>query len=112
MKLLLCLDCHDVLKFGTPMQWRACQCGHSSGRYLSDGVSAEFKGDNARAIGIDNRTIEQAVRSLLRAPDRDDFAAFPRVDAWVFPRGHYRIRHVTPPDLTETSWDDEPFPLP
>jgi hypothetical protein len=132
MKLLLCLDCHDLVKFGPPMQWRACTCGRSSARYLSDGVSAQFYGANARAVGIDNTTIVRAARSLQRVPDRDDLTSFPRLDAWIFPIGHYRIQHVEtppteppqrrrltsldllddPPSLTETAWDDEPFPLP
>jgi hypothetical protein len=132
MKLLLCLQCHDLVKFGPPMRWRSCTCGASSARYLSDGVSAQFSGAEARAIGVDNHSVAQAVRSLQRQPERgDDYHTFPRMDAWLFPEGHYRIQRVDPPSaeppqrrpltkidilepptLTETSWDDEPFPLP
>jgi hypothetical protein len=129
MKLLLCLSCHDVVKFGQPMRWRSCHCGASSARYLSDGVSAQFSGEHARALGVDNTSVAQALKSLDRSPKRDDYHTYPRLDVWLFPEGHYRVQRIDPPSaeppqrrplttldllepptLKETEWDDEPFP--
>jgi hypothetical protein len=60
MKLLLCKSCHDVVKFGD--DWRKCKCGKCAGRYLSDGVRAEFYGTGAVVLGLDNTSLARAIR--------------------------------------------------
>lgn len=64
MKLLNCLDCHDIvlLRGGS---CRACVCGKSSGRYLEDGRKVEVSGP-CRVLGIDNREYTLSLSATLR----------------------------------------------
>ena len=66
MKLVTCLECHDVVRL-YPSQWRRCFCGAVEGRYLDDGVKAEIRGESAAAIGIDNYDYAKIVKSGGRA---------------------------------------------
>jgi hypothetical protein len=51
MKLLNCLECHDIRKIHTQVKY--CDCGKSSAQYLADGNTVVYKG-NARILGIGN----------------------------------------------------------
>lgn len=60
MKLLNCLECHDIRKIHP--QVKTCDCGKSKARYLADGNTVVYNGP-ARIIGIGNseyqRSLEQ-----------------------------------------------------
>lgn len=58
MKLLLCLDCADVVKMNA--QLRQCQCGKSSGRYLDDGSTVE-QTRGSISIALHNQELLDAV---------------------------------------------------
>ena len=72
MKLLFCPRCGDVRKLR--LRRVRCECGHVSGRYLSDGAHAEVSAD-AHVIGIGNGSVAAALRGRTQ-----------RLDAWVFDR--------------------------
>jgi len=61
MKLLLCRACGDMLKFGLD-DWRFCNCGRSSARYV-DAAFGEMRGDDAVAIGVDNADLAKMVHA-------------------------------------------------
>lgn len=54
MKLLFCPTCDDVVKLQMD-KTTTCACGDSFGRYLEDGLHAEY-GGKAILLGIDNRS--------------------------------------------------------
>lgn len=54
MKLIVCLDCLDVVNL--TKQTRFCHCKRSSGAYYSDGKSAWYTG-NAKPVGINNNKL-------------------------------------------------------
>lgn len=54
MKLLLCLNCSDVIKLD--LEERKCKCGETKGKYL-DNINAVYSGETAIRLGIDNRSL-------------------------------------------------------
>ncbi len=54
MKLLRCTVCHDIVALTG--EWRSCICKCSSGRYLKDGLHAEYKG-SALLLGMLNKDL-------------------------------------------------------
>lgn len=58
MKLLLCLNCADVILMRG--QTRHCQCGQSSGRYLDDGSTVE-QTRGSMSIALDNHGLRDAI---------------------------------------------------
>lgn len=58
MKLLLCVQCYDVVKLSTKAV-RMCECGSVSGRYV-DYLNAEVTGDPI-VLGFDNHSLKRAV---------------------------------------------------
>lgn len=62
MKLLFCLQCHDIKKIHKEMTF--CKCKKSKGRYLEDGLHAEFGGE-AIPLGIDNKSLVKALNHSL-----------------------------------------------
>ena len=65
MKLLNCLACHDITALVVKEE-RRCNCGQSSGQYLSGGLLAEHSGPS-RIIGIEN---PEYFRSLTETTDK------------------------------------------
>lgn len=66
MKLLLCVQCYDIVKLSTKTL-RKCECGSVSGRYI-DYVNAEVTGDPI-VIGFNNSSLERAVADQLYRGD-------------------------------------------
>lgn len=60
MKLIFCPTCEDVVRLQEFI--RTCQCGRSGGRYLSDGVHAQYWG-KAVPLGFENADFTDAVRN-------------------------------------------------
>lgn len=80
MKLLNCLECHDIqsLRVGEPV---TCECGQSTGHYLEDGRTATYGGPG-RLLGILNH-------EYLRAQTHRDYKWFviPEASEWVRKEG-------------------------
>lgn len=92
MKLLHCLDCHDVVALRTDGE-RACACGGARGRYVDDLV-AEFSG-RAVLLGFANRTLVHALQAHEQEPNE---AMGHRFEAFVIPESAYTCRRVERPD--------------
>lgn len=58
MKLLLCLDCHDI--FNLKKQEKSCGCGKTKGKYI-DNLNAVYSG-NAQPIGFANESFGKGYR--------------------------------------------------
>jgi hypothetical protein len=71
-----------------PKKRRTCACGSSSGVYLADGLHAEFSGDWAVPLGLDNNTLKWGAANYA------DFAMSSRIDAWIIPVSSDRIKKV------------------
>lgn len=67
MKLLLCLDCADLVKMGA--QTRFCQCGKASGRYLEDGSTVE-QTRGSISIALHNHELRDAI-SIFHSNPRE-----------------------------------------
>ena len=76
MKLILCVECHDVVRL--IREERECLCGKSGGRYLEDFMSAEYWGE-AVPIGFDNRILSEAVEDYYKTKGKRGRALL----AWV-----------------------------
>ena len=74
MKLLFCVACDDVVKFGGNNEWRDCHCGKSSGRYI-DSLYAEIKGEGI-PIGFNNSSLVRAIRNRPEHGLGLEFTAF------------------------------------
>lgn len=85
MKLLLCVNCSDVRSLNLEIEVK-CRCGESRGRYLEDGISAEFSGDDAHLVGFNNRSFVNAIRSHIEDGDHPDELGR-RFEAFVIPEG-------------------------
>jgi hypothetical protein len=66
MKLLLCLNCTDVVKMHDEM--RHCRCGQSSGRYLEDGSTVE-QTRGSMSIALDNYGLRDAIGAFRSNPN-------------------------------------------
>ena len=84
MKLIFCRECQDVVKLRRT-NWRKCQCGKSSGRYLADGWYAEIRG-SAVPICFLNSTLLHAIKNRPESGDGTEFTAF------VASRSHESIK--------------------
>ncbi len=61
MKFFYCLGCHDIQALH--FEWRRCFCGESSGRYLEDHRTAEYRG-RALALGLRNSELTRLTRFM------------------------------------------------
>ena len=77
MKLLFCFKCTDIAKLTYYPLWRECWCGSVKGRYLKDGLHAEFKGDGC-LLGINNSSFYKAIHhhKNRERPVGREFTAF------------------------------------
>jgi hypothetical protein len=92
MKLLYCADCHDVRALS--YRWRRCSCGKVRGRYLKDGLHAEYDGEIL--LGIDNLSLALAVNAEQRdvAEGNTDRFWGHRMEAFVIPRPAPTVSHI------------------
>ncbi len=63
MKLLLCLECHDIIKLDYEV--KSCKCGRCRGKYNKDGLTAVVNG-NGLSIGINNNDIYPALENVYK----------------------------------------------
>lgn len=93
MKLVFCPECEDVkkLEIDTPT---FCHCGRSWGRYLTDGLHAEYGGD-AILLALGNTSLIKAVAKELAGQRRIDGLGF-KIEAWVIPTTSDRITKTMP----------------
>lgn len=61
MKLLICTRCQDVFKLNYHL--KSCDCGHTKGRYESDGSTAVVNG-NGISLALGNGDVARAIYSL------------------------------------------------
>ncbi len=85
MKLIICVECSDVVKLDT--DFRSCNCGKSGGMYLEDGLNARIHGEHAIPIGFNNHTLRHA---LVNRPERGMGSRF---EAFVIPKQCDTIDH-------------------
>ena len=64
------MECGDVLKL--QYQLRNCLCGQSNGKYLENGVHAEYSGPS-RILGIDNQQMAKSYEDVTRVPYRGPY---------------------------------------
>jgi hypothetical protein len=74
MKLIICLECRDVVRLIINEE-RTCQCGKSGGRYLEDGLNAEYWG-KAIPIGFANYSLAEAIGNQPGYGKGYEFTAF------------------------------------
>lgn len=74
MKLIICTECWDVFKL--EHETRRCKCGKCEGRYLEDGLNAEFKGETAVPIGFANTSLLEAIEAQPDVGWGKEFTAF------------------------------------
>ena len=73
MKLLLCLECHDIFKLDC--KERACKCGKTQGMYQEDGLNANYRGP-CIPLGFANSSLVSAIRNQPEAGLGERFEAF------------------------------------
>jgi hypothetical protein len=74
MKLLLCLDCQDVIRLIQEDE-RTCRCGNSGGKYTND-LDAYYFGENAFPIGFANSSLVIALKNQPESGVGKTFEAF------------------------------------
>jgi len=81
MKLILCVECEDVVKLSRKL--RSCKCGRAKGMYL-DNVKAVVNED-ALVLGIDNNSLLDAIRfsDLDDVMSETELMAMTRIDAFI-----------------------------
>ena len=91
MKLLLCLDCGDVVALRTEL--RTCACGAVQGRYLEDRATVE-QTEGSISIALHNGDLKAAIEAFGRTPDawRPAFC----FRAFLNPRCEPDVRYVPP----------------
>ncbi len=73
MKLIFCLNCHDVVK--GDFEPRTCKCGASGLQYLDD-LNATYWGDDAVPLGFANNSLVDAVADQPLKGMGREFKAF------------------------------------
>ena len=80
MKLIFCQACGDVFKLVAD-EVRTCACGESAGRYI-DAVNAEYSGDLAVPMVVDNKALARKVKRWNSGvPPCDTFKEVDEVNA-------------------------------
>lgn len=72
MKLIFCLECHDIFKLHR--QWKTCWCKKSHGR-VTDGLNAEIGGKGI-PLGIENQSLVNALDGRKFGGKGTEFRAF------------------------------------
>ena len=73
MKLIFCLECHDVRKLH--MTTTTCNCTKAWGWYRNDGLNAVI-GGKAIPLGFDNKSLVKALRKRPKEGEGERFTAF------------------------------------
>jgi hypothetical protein len=89
MKLLLCLDCGDVLALRP--EPRRCACGAVEGRYLDD-LSTVEQSEGSISIALHNGDLRAAIEAFRSTPDAWRPASCFR--AYLNPRCEPDVRYV------------------
>ena len=89
MKLILCLDCLDVVRLIQGKR-RSCECGGCSGLYVDD-LNAEIEGPCV-PIGMANGSLASAIR---RRTEPGGYG--PRFETFVIPPDARSVVHINPP---------------
>lgn len=94
MKLVLCMNCHDVFKLSKRFV-RSCSCGTSWGEYLEDGLNSRVSdNDYTVVLGFDNNTLAQAIVAQQTYGDQKDGRG--RVfDAFVIPNNTETVKRIS-----------------
>jgi hypothetical protein len=74
MKLLLCVNCQDVIRL-IHNEERTCLCGRVKGKYL-DEINAVYSGDSAIPIGFNNSDLSCALQEQPKSGMGKRFEAF------------------------------------
>lgn len=90
MKIANCLECGDLVRLHFDV--RHCRCGKTGGRYLSDGLHAEYWGP-ARMLGM----LNHEWRASKEFPPTRPYS----VDYKWFVIGHWRGCHIAKTDAPE-----------
>lgn len=81
MKLFLCRECGDMVKFA--LKIRKCECGATKGKYLPDGDKVEIKG-NFSIIGLSNKELRNAVNFQTCNTKK-------YLTAWIFENNYSKV---------------------
>jgi len=93
MKLLLCLECGDVVRLFP--ERRTCKCGTSWGMYEADN-STTVQTTNSVSLGIANPDFRQAIDAYLK--DLDRFSPVLTMRCWSNPVAEPDVRFAEAPD--------------
>jgi len=74
MKLIYCEYCHDVFKLA--LEPRRCRCGETWGKYLPNGLDAQYAGDGAIPLGFGNTSLMFAIANRPEEGMGKAFTAF------------------------------------
>lgn len=91
MKLLLCLECGDVVRMRP--ESRTCVCGKSSGRYVDDEVVEQTAG--SVSLALHNHDLRAALDALIQQPD--SWHPLMVLRAYVNPQCEPDVRYLYPP---------------
>ncbi len=95
MKLMLCLECGDVVQLR--IEPRACFCGAARGRYHEDGVNVE-QTEGSISLALHNGDLRTAVATFRKAPElwRPSFC----FRAYINPLCESDVRYLSPDPLS------------
>lgn len=74
MKLLVCLECHDIFNLRED-KTKSCSCGKSSGKYRQDGLHADYQGP-CLPLGVNNGSLVHAMQNQPESGMGKEFNAF------------------------------------
>lgn len=92
MKVLIADCCSSLVRLDYHV--RTCECGQAGGRYLEDGLHAEYWGDETRMMGISNGEWREARNFPPVRPYQTDYTWF-LIGHW--PGCHIRKLDGPPP---------------
>lgn len=84
MKLLYCRDCTDIVKLTDKP--RSCECGHSTGRYVTNGVVV-LQGPSL-SVAMNNFTFDSARETRVKTGTGTAF------DAWFMKTRHEEVQRA------------------
>ena len=87
MKLLLCLECSDVVKLKVD-ELRFCSCGKAQGKYYEGGLHAEISGPCV-SLGLHNQELVKAIKAQIDGAK--DFDKGLNFTAWVISKSSPRV---------------------
>jgi len=102
MKLLFCPKCQDVFKLD--YRTKHCNCAHTYGRYLKDGLNAEIS-EGAIPLGFANGSF---VKALQNRPDYDWGERF---EAFVIEKNCPTVKVLTTVEYQESLMYPEVDPI-